>query len=135
MPRSTLHLALGEIGGVVQQQRQQIAARGVGVDRAAKAALHQQGQTPAVIDVRVAEDDRVDRRGVERKRLQVAARRITPSLHHAAVKQQGPPTDPQYVAGAGDLARCTEELDLHTEPRVTPTRGANLGIFCPTLGC
>ena len=51
------------------------------------------------------------------------------------VEQQGPTTDPQYVAGTGDLARCTEELDLHTEPRVTPTRGANLGIFCPTLGC
>ena len=115
-------LAHRETGGVAQQYGEQVTAGRVGVDRAAVAALDQQRQPTAVVDMGVAEDDRVDGRGLERERVTVAAHRIATALHQPAVEQHLPPCDPQAVAGAGDLACSAVELKFHRCLRPPPGR-------------
>ncbi|MCE2873791.1 MAG: hypothetical protein LW605_08545 [Xanthomonadales bacterium] len=106
-------LSGGEVGRVAQHDRQQVAASGIGVDRSAEAALHEQRQPAAVVDMRMAQDHCVDGVRLERERPAVAGARIATALQHAAVEQDLPTGHPQDVAGAGHLTRRAVELDLH----------------------
>jgi hypothetical protein len=122
VPRDAAVGALGladrELGGVAQQDGQQVGARRVRVDRTAETARHQQWQTAAMVDVRVAQHDRIDAAGCEREGAPVAGRGIRAALDHAAIEQQLAAAGPHDVAGPGHFARGTEKLQLHD--RVIP---------------
>ena len=106
-------VALGHQRAVGQQHAREVATRGRGEDGPAVAALVQQWQAAAVIDVRVAQYDRVDVGWCERKRLAIAVVRTVAALDHAAVEQQRAAPHGQDVAGTGDFARRAVELQLH----------------------
>ena len=86
-------------------------------DRPAEAALVQQRQPAAVIDVRVAQDDRVDAGGVERKRLAIALVGSGAALDQPAVEQQPAAADVEDVTRAGDFTGRAEELQVHRRLR------------------
>ena len=108
-----------EVRRIAQQDGHQVGAGLVGVDRPAKAALHEQRQAPAMIDVRMAQDHGVDGGGIERKRQAVARRRIVAALDHAAVEQQLAARHPQDVAGTRYFASGSEKLQLHAGHTLT----------------
>jgi hypothetical protein len=66
-----------------------------------------------VIEVRVAENDRVNLRGVERKGVGVARLVSAPTLDQAAVEQHLATSDVQDVTGTGDLGGSAEKLEFH----------------------
>jgi hypothetical protein len=59
-----------------------------------------------VIDVRVAQHHRIDRCGIERKRLAIADVGLIAALDQPAVEQQRAATNDEYVAGTGDFTGC-----------------------------
>ena len=77
----------GDRCAVGEQDAGHVDARRMGEDRAAKAALDQQRQAPAVVDVRMAEHDGVDGCRVKIERRQIASLISGASLDHAAVQQ------------------------------------------------
>ena len=112
-------VAQRQLRRITQQDGHQLGAGRVRVDRPAKAALHQQRQAPAVIDVRVAEHHRVDARGIERKRAAIAPRRVGAALDHAAVEQYLAAGRAHDVAGPGHFSGGTEKLQLHAGRTLT----------------
>ena len=114
-----LRLALAIEGAVREQDAREVAARRGRVDRPAEAALAQQRQPAAVVDVRVAQHHRVDRRGVERKRLRDCARRgrRRPGSARSRAAACGRRTV-EDVAGAGDLTGGAVELQVHRANRL-----------------
>ena len=110
-----LGIALLHRGGVRQQDAQEVATRGIGVDGTAEAALAQQRQSTAVVDVGMAEDDRVDLCGIEGKRGAVALVRRGATLDHAAVEQQPPAVHDEDVTAAGHFTGPAVELELHAD--------------------
>ena len=109
-----LGIALGHRRAVGKQDAHEVAAGGVGIDGPAEAALAQQRQAPAVVDVGVAQDHCVDLRRIERERRPIALVGGRAALDHAAVEQQAAAAHGQYVARAGDLTGRAEELQLHS---------------------
>ena len=65
-------LAFGQRGGVEQHHRQQAATRLLREDGAAEAALDQQRNAADMVDVRVAEYQRIERTRLEAERFEVA---------------------------------------------------------------
>ena len=61
----------------------------------------------------MAEHHRVDVRDVEREGVSIAGLIFSATLNHAAVEQQPPPVQRDNMAGAGDLPRGAEKLNLH----------------------
>lgn len=78
----------GERRGVEQHDAAQIPRRAMGVDRPAEPALDEQRQTPRVIEMGVAQYDRVDGLRIKRKRAPVARLFRRTALDQAAVEQQ-----------------------------------------------
>ena len=110
---------IAQVGRVAQQDGQQVGAGRVRVDRPAVAALHQQRQPPAMIDVGMAQHHGVDVGGLERERQAVARRRVGTALDHAAVQQQLAAARTHDVAGTGHFARGAEKLQLHAGHTLT----------------
>ena len=79
----------------------------------AEALLDQQRQQPAVVEVGVGEDDRVERRRVNAQRHPVAHRLVGAALEHAAVDEDPRPAGVDEVARARDGPRPAEEGELH----------------------
>jgi hypothetical protein len=98
-----------QVRAVAQHRRDQFDRRWRRMDLAAVAARHQPGQQAAVVEVRVAQDDGVERVRPESPRLAVARRGIAAALHEAAVDQHAAATVLDEVMGAGDLAGRPEE--------------------------
>ena len=113
-----LRLALGHEGAVREQDAREVAARRGRVDRSAEPALAQQRQPPAVIDVRVAQHHRVDRCGIERKRLPIADVGLIAALDQPAVEQQRAAANGEDVAGTGDFTGRAVELQVHRANRL-----------------
>jgi hypothetical protein len=77
--------------------------------------------------MRVTQDDRVDGVDLEREWQAIALWRIASALDHAAIQQQLPAGNAQNVAGAGNLARRPEELQLHLLSCSVPVRNMPAG--------
>ena len=82
----------------------QVARRRRRVDVAAIAALGQERQHAAVVEVRVREDHRRDRLGVGHEGAVLLLGLLAPALEGPAVDQATRPVDAQDVLGAGDFA-------------------------------
>ena len=87
VPVRALGFAQREIRGIAQQYGQEIGAGRVGVDRPPESARHQQRQTTAMVDVRMAEHHGIDGGGLEREGAPVAGRGVRTALDHSAVQQ------------------------------------------------
>jgi hypothetical protein len=93
----------------------------------AKPSLTSRGQRAAVIDVSVRQHDGIDVAAGDR---QLAVRFVgdaTWPLHHAAVEQHLLLADREKMFRAGDVAGCTEELELdrHLDFRCERSRFAS----------
>ena len=111
-----LGVHLGQRGGVLEHDAQQVGGGHVGPDRALVAARHQHRQAAAVVDVGVAEHHRRQPLDVEGKRLEVAVLVLDAALDHAAVEQQPVAGGLDLVAGAGDFAGGAVETYSHALP-------------------
>jgi hypothetical protein len=98
----------------VQQQHFGQVARGRGrVHRAAKAALHQHRQPAAVVEVGMAEHDRVAVQQLGRGRRPVALAVHLVALEQPAIQQDALAAQLHQVARAGDGVGRAVEADLH----------------------
>ena len=114
-----LRIAHRKVRRIAQQDGHQVRAGLVGVDRPAKAALHQQRQAAAMIDVRVAQDHGVDGRRHRTETAGDCAPARLAALDHAAVQQQLAARHPQDVAGTRHFSRGSEKLQLHAGHTLT----------------
>ena len=94
---------------VRQNQRTELLGRRGAEDPAAKPGRNQPRQIPAVIEVRMGQDDGVDRGRVDRQRLPVAQPQFLQPLKQAAVDQHAPAIDLEEVLRAGHRTSGAEE--------------------------
>ncbi len=100
-----------EVRGVGERDAEEVRG-GAGTEhRSTEAAAHDQRQVSHVVDVRVADDDGVQGRGIEGRLRPVALAQALLALEQAAVEQDGLTAVPHQVLGARDRAGGTEELD------------------------
>ncbi len=88
--------------GVGQHQRTQVGRARGAEDSAVKTVGDETWQQAGVIDVRVREDDRVDRRGMNRQRPPVAAPQFLQSLKLTAINEETTTIDLEQVLRAGN---------------------------------
>ncbi len=103
-----------QVRGVGQQDAQQVRGAGGAEDRPAESLAHQQRQRPGVVDVRVAQHYRVDRRGLEGRPGPVAQAQGLEPLEQAAVEQ-----DPTHRGASPDptSARSEKPAPASAAPR------------------
>ncbi len=111
--RVALGELLVELARVEQDQGRQLDRSGGRVDRAAVPGLHSSGQQPAVVEVGVGQQHRVELGRVERERDPVADRFVRAALEHAAVDQDPGPLGDEQELRARDRGGAAEELDVH----------------------
>ena len=104
LARAMPRLLLVQMRGIEHHQARQFARRGGGDDLAAEAALDEQRQAPAVVEMGVGQQQEVDCRGVEAEGLGILLIELAPALIHAAVDQDAAAGALDQVAGAGDAA-------------------------------
>ena len=118
-----LGVAFGERGRVREHDPQQIGRRRMRPDRTRETARDQHRQPPAMVDVRVAQHDAVQRRDVERERVAVAQLVARAALDHPAVEQQPPAAgELDLVARARDFAGGAVEADAHHSASISSSR-------------
>ena len=100
--RRVLLLDLGRVG---EHDAQQVARRRRAVDRPGEPLADERRQVAAVVDVGVAEDDRVDLVGVEREVAVALPGLLAAALVQAAVEQDLVVADFEQVHRPGDAAR------------------------------
>ena len=88
------------------------------VDRAGEAKRARVRDQTAVVEVRVREQQRVDRRGLVGERNAVAEHVVRAALEHPAVDEHARAVGLEEVLRAGHRARGAEELEAH--PRMMP---------------
>ena len=106
-------VVLGQRRRVEQHDRHQLRRRALREDRSGEAALHQQGHAPDVVDVRMADDQGVQARRIERKRVEIPRLGMAVALDHPAVQQHPLASHFDLVHRAGDLARRPVESNAH----------------------
>ena len=123
MPSLEPRRALGELplqlARVEQHEGRQLDGSLRRPDRTLEPFLHDVRNQPAVIEVRVCQQDRVDFRRVVGERNPVPDRLVGAALEHAAVDE-----DPRAIGGeqelrAGDSRGGAEELNLHAGAAVS----------------
>jgi hypothetical protein len=104
-----LRVFLLQVRRVGQHQPAEIERAAGAVHGALEALRHEARQPAAVIDMRVREDDGVDRLGGDRQRRPVAQAKLLQSLEQSAVEQDPLAVYFEEVLGARDSARSSEE--------------------------
>ena len=92
-------------------------------DRPAEALLHHVRDEPAVVEMGVRQQDRVERGRVEGERDPVADRLVRAPLEHAAVDEDPCPLGGQQELRAGHRRRGPEELEVHRAECATARPG------------
>ena len=103
-----------DVRRIRQHHRKQVAGGAGGMDRALEAQCDQSRQQAGMVDVGMGEQDKVDGRRIEGKRLVVLGARFAPALEHAAIDQKAHPFVFHQIAGAGHFARRTEKSQFHS---------------------
>jgi len=102
-----------EPAAVHQDDLRELGCRARQVDRAGEALPDDDGQEPAMVEVRVGDEDRVKLGRVVPERDAVPDRLVRRALEHPAVDQDLRAGGREQEAGAGDGARATEKLEVH----------------------
>ena len=108
----TLGFALLKMRAVRQHYSQQVHCSARRVHGALETERDETGEKAGVIDVRVRQQDEGDVAWRECERP-VPALRLATALEHAAIDQEPNFAGVDEIAGTGDLARGTEESELH----------------------
>jgi hypothetical protein len=87
------------------------------VDDPAEAMGHERGEVPAVIDVGMGEEDRVQTLDIERERPVSALALVPRPLEQAAVEENTPTTNLKEVARTRDRPRASPRSELHVALR------------------
>ena len=114
---------LGQRGGVLEHDAQQVGGGRLGPDRAAVSAFDQQRQPAAMVDVGMAEHDRGDGPDVEGERLEIAALVLVAALDHAAVEQHAVTRGLDLMHRPRDLTRSTVQSHSHLASSVLAGTG------------
>ena len=86
----------------------------------AKALPYEHGQEPAVVKMRMRQDDRVQLRRLEREWHAVANRLVRAALEHPAVDEDLGSAGVEQELGTGDGRCAAEEVQVH--PEMVPPR-------------
>lgn len=108
----------GDVRGIGQHDRRKVDGGGMREDGSGKTTLHQQRHPPGMVDVRMAQHQRIERSGIERKCRRVAFVGPAPvllALHHSAIQQHAPACGFDEMARAGHLARRAVKHDVHRD--------------------
>jgi hypothetical protein len=122
-----------QVCGVGQQNSREFATRFLGENGTSKAALYQQWQAAAVVQVGVTEDHRVDFRRIEGERVGIACFIPAAALDEPAVQQDPPPATMENVAGAGDFARRAKKFKPHEGSILRRDYGYRFPHFTPCM--
>src|SRR4029077_8394513 len=95
-------IVLRHVRRVRKDDPREVARRGRGDDLAAKAVLHEERQSPTMVEVRVGQQQEVERRRVEAEVGGVFLFEIATALENATIHEQAPPGTLQQVTRAGD---------------------------------
>ena len=98
-----------QVRGVGQHQLAQVGRAAGAVHRALEALRDEPRQPAGVIDVRVRQDDGVDRLGRDRQRRPVALPQLLQALEQSAVEQDALAIDLEQMLGAGHRAGGSEK--------------------------
>ncbi len=113
-------IALGELfvqlPRVEEDERRKLDRAGRGVDGAGEPGLDEQRKQPAMVQVSVGQEHRIEGGWVIRERDPVADGFVRAALEHAAVDQDARPVRLEQELGTGDGGRATEKVDLHGSP-------------------
>jgi hypothetical protein len=118
---------------VLEQHIQQIGGGRRGIDGPAKALCRQLGQQPAVVDVGMGQQHKVDAARIKAEGLLVVLLGAVAALGHAAVDQKAAIPQLHQKAGTGDRLRGPVKRDLHrnTPPVHAPVRAPWTWGHCP----
>ncbi len=86
-----------------------------GVDGALEASLDEERDRAGVVDVRVREDERVDRSGLKRERPVPRLRLGPPALKETAIEENGSLAADEEVLRSGHGTRRAPEGDAHAD--------------------
>ena len=109
---------------VRQHERAQVARARRAEDAAAKALADQPRQVAAVIEMRVREDDGVDRAGRDRERGPVAQPQLLEALEQAAVDENAMVAEIEQMLRAGDGAGGAEKRQRGRHRRALYSEGS-----------
>ena len=110
-----------EVAAVLEDDRGEGGRPVARVDRAVEPVAHERGDVPAVVEVGVAEDDRVDGGRVERQGRPVAQPQLLRALEQPAVEEHACGVGLEEELAAGHGAGPTEERECRAQ-RVTIRR-------------
>ena len=136
---SLRHPLVGEFGvflldvrGVAQHVGGEVGGGERGVDLPAEAVFDQDREGAGVVDVGVAQDHGVDRRGIERVVAIGAVGFVSLALHQPAVEEDAVSVGLDQVARAGHRPRRAVKRDLHPWSPQGDCRSRR-GVPCPEL--
>ena len=101
-----------QVTGVRQHYRAQSPAGFVRIDRPLEAFLDETRNAAGVIDVRMAENDGIYLRNIDRECFAIAEFFIPCALYESTFEQQRMRSGAYYVERPGYAFRCAEELQL-----------------------
>ena len=112
-----------DVGGINEHDAAQVAG-GVGaMDRPGVALFDEIRQVAGVVNVRVAQDDGINRSWIERKIRVALGGFLAMPLEKATFEQQPFAIDLEQIHRAGGGARRAEEMDLHGANLTTDGHG------------
>ena len=111
-----LGISFLDVGAVQEHDRAEVPCGMCRVDRSLVSVPRQDGQQAAVVDVRVAQHDRVEALPVEREILVLGGGLFAPALEHPAIEENASSVDFHDVFAAGDAFRGAVRGDSHGIP-------------------
>src|SRR5690606_15407436 len=102
-----------DVRGVGEHDLTEVARGEGGVDVAVEAPTGEGGEGPAVVDVGVGEDHRIEARGIEGKGAVAFVRLVSASLVKPAVEKNSRAVDVDEVLGTGGRLGGAAESDVH----------------------
>ena len=113
-----------QVGGVQHHQPRQFGRRLGGDDLAAKTPLHQERQPPAMIEMGMGQEHKIDRARVKSERDGILLLKLTTALEQAAIDQDAPPRHFQEMTGAGDVLCRAVKGKFHVPALSAPQSGS-----------
>ncbi len=120
----------------VRQENSAKIARGRGAEYPAlETMFHQQWQIAGMIEMRVSEDDSIDRTHVDRQRRPVAQAQLLETLEQTAIYQNPVMIRLQQIFRAGDGANRAKERNPHHRATSRMASAIRPEMSMPLVGC
>ena len=119
-----LRVLLLQVGGVGQHHREQVRRAGRAIHRAAELLSGEERQVSGVVDVRMRQHHRIERRRIDDALAPVPLAQLLHALEQAAVEQDAAAADGEEVHRTGHGAGRAQELEGCTHPEQPLGRAA-----------